>query len=97
MYHRGKKKIAQAAKETKDQLSALQAKLESANNGIWYKRIFFRRLSFSFVIEMINKDNRIETLEKENETMSREIKMKQDYLVKTNERYNFIWKYFVFF
>lgn len=30
---RGKKKLAQVIKETKDQLTSLQSKLEMANNG----------------------------------------------------------------
>ena len=32
--YRGKKKLAQVAKETKEQLTSLQSKLEAANNGI---------------------------------------------------------------
>jgi len=33
VYSRGKKKLAQAAKETKEQLASLQSKLEMANTG----------------------------------------------------------------
>ncbi|CAF1201089.1 unnamed protein product [Adineta ricciae] len=64
---KGKKKLAQATKETKDQLSALQQKLESINN------------------EMINKDSKIEALEKANETLQRDLKSKTDYLKQLQE------------
>jgi len=74
--YRGKKKLAQVAKETKEQLVSLQSKLETANTGIlkYYLKISY--FSYSF-LEMINRDNKIEKLEKEIETIkTNEVKTK---------------------
>ncbi len=74
--NRGKKKLALVAKETKEQLASLQSKLELANTGIFYqnKRIVFQLFVF---LEMINRDNKIEKLEKEIETIHNQTKINE--------------------
>jgi len=56
------------------------------------KRIVSKRIFFVF-IEMINKDNKIETLEKANEKMSHDLKTKQEYMVNNKQKKEFYWKF----
>lgn len=74
VYSRGKKKLAQAAKETKEQLASLQSKLEMANTGSKNDCLKKTRSNNCFFLEMTNRDNKIESLENDIEILKNEAK-----------------------